>query len=336
MARLLRDLDIDSLQFSDSEDVDSPLKALILENYNSWLNAEQASQAEMISYLKARYWTDWVFTNTSRFSIAGVYYGKSLVEYTESAWVENTAYTGSALYVSTTAYVLNNKVTYNGYIYTALGNTTGNLPTDATKWTKGALSKRVSYEGYIYECILDSDGFVPTNTTYWVLVCADLSLFYVTLPNSEWDKDTKYASGVTVWYNKKTYTSLVANTNILPDSSTAIWGTGTDYTVTAYLPTDTTKYTVGDNRNQQIVKYLLDISLYHFLSASPRNIADLRKERYDGNSPEQRGGAVAWLKRVSKGEVFAELPIIVPRTGEAIQYGNSNSIQGYKQDNQTW
>jgi hypothetical protein len=291
MARLLRDLDIDSLQFSDSEDVDSPLKALILENYNSWLNAEQASQAEMISYLKARYWVDWVFTNTTRFSISAVYYGKSLVEYTEPAWNENTSY------------VLNNRVSYQGNIYRALGAAQGNL---------------------------------PTNATYWVLVCADLSLFYVTLPNPEWNPATKYAAGVTVWYNKKTYTSLVANVNILPDSSTSVWGTGTDYTVTAILPTDVTKWTAGDNRNQQIVKYLLDISLYHFLSASPRNIADLRKERYDGNSPEQRGGAIAWLKRVSKGEVFAELPIIVPRTGEAIQYGNSNSITGIKQDNQTW
>lgn len=336
MARLLRDLDINTLQFSDSEDLDSPLKALILENYNNWLMAEQAGQSEMISYLKLRYWTDWVFTDTQTYSNTTTYYGKSLVQYTATAWNENTSYTGSALYVATTSYVIGNTVTYNGYIYTCIQNSTGNLPTDTAYWTKGAASTRVLYNDKIYQCIGNSQGYAPTNTNYWSYLCDNYSLFYVTLPQSEWINTTSYEAGNIVWYDNKTYTAVVANTNILPSSSTSIWGTGTTYSITATLPTDSTLWTAGDNRNQQIVKYLLDIALYHFLSASPRNMADLRKERYDGNSPEQRGGAIAWLKRVSKGEVFANLPIIVPRTGEAIQYGNSNAISGIKQDNQLW
>jgi hypothetical protein len=298
--------------------------------------AEQASQLEMISYLKARYITNNVFTNTTTFSLTAVYEGKNLVQYTATAWNENTSYTGSAYYVAATSYTVGNKVTYNGYIYTALGSTTGNLPTDATKWTKGSVSYRVLYEGKIYECILASQGFTPTNTTYWAYVCNDLAMFYVTLPNSEWDKDTAYIAGDIVWYEGNTYTAIMPNKNLLPDSNTSIWTDNGAYTTTGTFPTNTTYWSVGDNRNAQIVKYLLDISLYHFLAASPRNMADLRKERYDGNSPEQRGGAVAWLKRVSRGEVFADLPVIIPITGQAIQYGNSNKVAGTKQDNQIW
>jgi hypothetical protein len=203
-------------------------------------------------------------------------------------------------------------------------------------WTKGVLSKRVLYNGNIYECIVDSQGYLPTNTSYWVFVCEDMALFYVTLNKTEWLNTTSYNVNDTVWYNKKNYTALLNNTNILPDSNTTAWQDDGEYTVTTVLPTDTTKWTAGDNRNQQIVKYLLDISLYHFLSSSPRNMADLRKERYDGNSPEQRGGAIAWLKRVSRGDVFADLPILIPVTGMSIQYGNSNYISGIKQDNQIW
>lgn len=293
MARLLRDLDIDTLQFSDSEDLDSPLKALIFENYNNWLMAEQAGQSEMLSYLKARYWAKWIFTDTQTFDITATYYGKSLVQYTATAWNENTSYLSAS-------------------------------------------NTRVLYNDKIYQCTTNSQGYAPTNTTYWTYVCDDMSLFYVTLPESEWLNTTAYSVGDSIWYDNKTYTCVVANTNTLPDSSTAIWGTGTTYDLTATLPTDTTKWTAGDNRNQQLVKYLLDIALYHFLSASPRNMADLRKERYDGNSSEQRGGAIAWLKRVSKGEVYADLPVLIPVAGNSIQYGNSNSTSGVKQDNQIW
>jgi hypothetical protein len=41
---------------------------------------------------------------------------------------------GLAAYASGTTYYVNNQVTYNGNVYTALGTTTGNLPTNATYW----------------------------------------------------------------------------------------------------------------------------------------------------------------------------------------------------------
>ena len=53
-------------------------------------------------------------------------------------------------------------------------------------------------------------------------------------------------------------------------------------------------------------------------------IPDLRKERYDGNSPNQTGGAIGWLKKVASGDITADLPNIQPQQGMSIRYGNAN------------
>jgi hypothetical protein len=74
--------------------------------------------------------------------------------------------------------------------------------------------------------------------------------------------------------------------------------------------------------------YLLDITLYHLHSRiNPRNVPDLRKERYDGNSPTQSGGAIAFLKRVASGDVTADLPQILPQQGMSIRYGSAVAKQ---------
>jgi hypothetical protein len=77
---------------------------------------------------------------------------------------------------------------------------------------------------------------------------------------------------------------------------------------------------------------MIDITLYHLLSRMPRNFSDIRKERYDGNSPNQNGGAIGWLKRVSKGEINADLPEIV----ETPQYRMFAASSRTKQSNFLW
>lgn len=278
MARFLRDNDYKRLIQDDN------LLQIIESNQSIKLDVEQSAQAEMISYLAQRYITSSVFTNTATYSDTSVYKGKNLVEYTEPA--HNVA----------TAYILND---------------------------------RVSYNGNIYRCILASTGFLPTNTTYWVLLCADKALFYVTLPYAEYDNTATYTVGTQVWYNNYVYTNLVACTGVLP-TNTGFWSVGaSEYTVSAGTkPTDTTKWTAGDNRNQQIVMYLIDITLYHLHSRiNPRNVPDLRKERYDGNNPQQNGGAIAWLKRCASGDVTADLPNIIPQQGMSIRYNILTSVE---------
>jgi hypothetical protein len=157
----------------------------------------------------------------------------------------------------------------------------------------------------------------------WTYICEDKDLFYIHLPYDEYDTMIEYNAGDKVYYNNYEYTCLIKNKNI-PVINTLFWSKGAAYTVTGVYPDDSTKWTKGDNRNQQIVMYLLDITLYHLHSRiNPRNIPDLRKERYDGNNPSQNGGAVAWLKRVASGDLTADLPQIVAQQGMSIRYGSS-------------
>jgi chitodextrinase len=170
----------------------------------------------------------------------------------------------------------------------------------------------------------------------WDLLGAKNTFFHVALPNPEWLLETTYSIGDDVWYNGSIYTCVVANSGIIPSSSTAYWGTGTAYTITGELPTDDTLWTTGDNRNQQIVMYLIDITLYHLHSRiNPRNVPDLRKERYDGNGPNQTGGAVGWLKKVCSGDVNADIPNITPQQGMSIRYGSANNATTFSK-NFTW
>ena len=55
------------------------LDQVISSNEQIKLDMEQAAQSEMISYLKQRYITDEVFTNTQQFSLSATYKAKNLV-----------------------------------------------------------------------------------------------------------------------------------------------------------------------------------------------------------------------------------------------------------------
>jgi hypothetical protein len=332
MARLLTDTNIKGVTLSEN------VRNLIDEFKNQWLDSEQVAQAEMISYLSQRYIIDQVFTNTSTWLTTILYKAKNLIQYHEADWSDLTTYSGYAAWVSTTTYSATQTVNYRGYRYTSLGNGNTFVPTDATKWSKGAKTDRVNYKGYIYEsnAVGGETGYVPTNTTYWTLITEDYSLYYVTLPYDEWDSETTYAAGDQVWFLDYTYTCLKANSNLNPSDSAnvAIWGSGTAYALAAaILPDDTTYWTKGDNRNQLIVRFLLDISAYHFMRAVPaRGIPEHIKEAYNGNDPMDRGGAIGWLKRVAAGEINADLPEIIITQGLAFTGGSSRA----KQDNFLW
>lgn len=174
-----------------------------------------------------------------------------------------------------------------------------------------------------------------TNTTNWSnsviykakqLVVDAGNFFYVTVPEVEYNALTTYVIGDKVFYENSVYTCLVSNVGIYPTNS-GFWGTGVPYSITGIATTDTTKWSAGDNRNPLIVQYLLDCTLYNLHSRiNPRNIPDLRKERYNGNDPMDRGGAIGWLKKVASGDLTADLPQIDPQQGVSIRWGNANGI----------
>lgn len=184
------------------------------------------------------------------------------------------------------------------------------------------IGQRVLQAGYIYSSIAGSAAHA-FNVAEWTLLCADKALFYVTLPKPEFNILTTYAAGNEVWYNDIVYTCAKPVTGVTPDSNTYFWTAGSTYTITATYPTDATKWTAGDNRNPLIVSDLIDVTLYHLHSRiNPRNIPELRKERYDGNNPQQNGGVIARLKRFASGDLTADLPNILPQQGVSISYGS--------------
>lgn len=187
-----------------------------------------------------------------------------------------------------------------------------------------AAAALVFQTGNVYSSIAGSSPGT-FDASDWNLLGAQYAFFYVSLPHPEYSPTTAYVIGNQIWYANKTYTCVQSCINILPTES-AYWGTGMAYSVTAILPTDNTKWSVGDNRNQQIVMHLIDVTLYHCHSRiNPRNVPELRMIRYDGNGPTQSGGAIGWLKRVASGDVTADLPNINPQQGMSIRYGNANS-----------
>ncbi|QKG56993.1 DUF1320 family protein [Hymenobacter sp. BRD128] len=79
-----------------------------------------------------------------------------------------------------------------------------------------------------------------------------------------------------------------------------------------------------DQRNPQIVMYLVDMALYHMHSRqNPRNVPTIRQDRYDH--------AIDWLKMVRKGALSCGLPLetlTLPDgtqdTGSILPRGGSN------------
>lgn len=203
-------------------------------------------------------------------------------------------------------------------------------------WTEAAFSaatvyttgQRVSQGGLIYSSIAGSAAHAFT-ANEWTEIGVNEAFYYVALPHPEYDNDADYLVGDQVWYDDVVYTCRTSITGILPTNET-YWTEGAEYTLTATLPSNDTKWTQGDNRNQLIVMRLIDITLFHIHSRiNPSNIPDLRKERYDGNSPAQIGGAIGWLKQIAAGDVNVNLPELLPITGNSVRFGNADGSTSF-------
>lgn len=106
---------------------------------------------------------------------------------------------------------------------------------------------------------------------------------------------------------------------------TAIQDGGTDLTTA-------TDFEQKDDRNAKLVEVVVDVVLYNIHSRiNPKSVPTTRKIRYDGDDPEQRGGAIGWLKGVQRGTITPDLPVIVdsdgvtPQNTESLAYGTSSN-----------
>ena len=78
----------------------------------------------------------------------------------------------------------------------------------------------------------------------------------------------------------------------------------------------------GENRNAELVMYLVDMSLYHLHSRmTPGQVPELRNNRY--------ADALEWLKSVSSGDWNPGFPLVGDSDGDGVD--DKNVVQGGSQ-----
>lgn len=216
---------------------------------------------------------------------------------------------------------------------------------DADAYDEGNLytpSMLCLYQTNVYRAIDPTTG--PFDDASWILVNPQYTKYYTILPAgyTYFDYKKYYNIGDDVVYNGYKNTALKSSQpisseqaiqyrtyanlpylNVFPDDSeqgVQAWGVGVALSYVDQSILNTAVFAEGDNRNQQLVNFCIDIALYHLHSRiAPRNIPELRVKRYDD--------AIDMLQQFAKGDkVTADLPKIQPVSGMRIRY-NSNVKQ---------
>lgn len=263
------------------------------------LLAEAAAEEECISYLVQKYDTTQEFNGVLVWSPTYAYDAGQLIELNFDT------------YVATNSYVAGDLVVNAGLAYICGNATTGTF-----------------------------------NINDWILLGAQYDLFYANYPYPVFDLNKIYNIGDNVFWKGNIYTCKIATLpqdhneliqygqynnvphfNVFPDDITngvVYWGAPTSYIVPAgTLPTIPIYWTKGDNRSQQLVMTMIDVTLYHIHSRiAPRNIPQLRQDRYDR--------AIDWLQKANTGTVTAKITKLQPFQGRAIRFGgNIKNINTY-------
>lgn len=284
------------------------LKLIQADNLLAVINNDQAilnqfaatAQTEMISYLTQKYLVFEEFTDTN-------------------------------VYDPTLSYKAKNRVYLNANQYDPAAGT----------YAIGALTLN---SGNVYICTTAVTAPATFNPASWSLLGAQYSFFYCILPLPpslpavpEFNYQCQYIIGNKVWWKDNVYTCKIASVvyghdaqlqignienipldNVFPDDPVfglQYWGAPVPYIVPPESLLNPVYFIVGDNRNPQVVNFMIDITLYNAHSRiAPRNIPDLRVKRRDD--------AIEWLKGAAKGtSITANIPLRQPRQGGRIRFG---------------
>jgi Protein of unknown function (DUF1320) len=262
---------------------------------NSWL---LTAEEKATSYLSQKYITSQEFTDTPQWVSTKTYNAYDRV------------FLDAPLYDATKNYAIGNYCTYqpvaNGIIY-------------------------------VYIATIASNA-IAFNVSNWQLIAPQFTIYYAQYPFPYFNINNLYNKGDKVFWLGKTYTALqnsivyddfyklqhgipLPPVNYIPtDTTLPQWSAGVSYSVPVNtLITNTTYWTLGDNRSQQIVKILIDIVLYFSHGRiSPMNIPEHIKNNYNE--------AINWLKDAADGMITPNLPHIQPNAGARIRYGIVKSL----------
>ncbi len=255
--------------------------------------AEDAAIEEAKSYLRAKYDVAAEFTNTSVYNPIVIYQAAQRV------------YLDAPFY--------NDKKTYSF----------GDL---------------VLNTGKVYICKVAINTPEDFNAAKFSELGPRYSIFYAVYPKPLFNLLSVYKKDDEVYWNGSTYTCLIPTSaqsheqaiqynstnsypfnNVFPDDETSgvkYWGAGVDYDIPSDSIRDATYFKLGDNRNQQIVLYILDMLIYHlYRRIPPAVVPEIRVLAYQT--------AISWFTKVAKGDdIIADIIKIQPPNGGRIRYGS--------------
>ena len=184
------------------------------------------------------------------------------------------------------------------YIFSAEHKALRRVYLDATAYSitsTYALNDLALQASKVYICTTAITVGEAFNASKWTLLGDQYAIFYGKLPKQQWDAQSTFAADSEVFWKDKTYKAASDNTAVEPGTASAVgvWTDAQDYTIAAEtLPTNTSYFTAGDNRSQQLVTYMLDIAIYHLSPRiAPNNVPQKVLDNYDI--------AKDWLLRVS-------------------------------------
>ncbi len=263
--------------------------------------AENATQAEVISYLVQKYNTASEFEDTTTFNYATAYPVGALVDL------------NFIPYSATATYAVNALTTINGLSYICTTSITGEAFNPA-HWTLIGNQYDLYYVTSPYPEFQIAKPYCVNDKVFWngkVYTCIQNSII---LTHEDEIQFGQYAN--------------IPEINVFPDdkvNGALFWGIGTVYTVPAgTLPSDATKWTQGDNRSQQILMYMIDMVIYHIhRRIAQRAIPTFRVDAYNA--------AINWLEMAAQGTyITADIPKLQPVQGKRIRWGgNVKNINSY-------
>lgn len=274
---------------------DQNLQAVITSTPSIQSAAELAAQAECISYLVQKYDVKSEFTDTLPYDPGKVYNAG------DRAYLSASAYSATATY---------------------------------------ALGALVLQAGQVFICTTTINAGEVFTPGHWQLLGNQFDIFFAILPAPLFQLGFIYDTSDLVFWKGHKYTCRIstqpysqdvllqfANTtsippnNVFPDDrrqGPTYWTDNGAYTAPAGSLLNLTYFTPGDNRNQQLVMFLIDITLYHLHSRiAPKNIPELRMDRYHA--------AIAWLKMAAKGtDITAGITRLQPTIrGSRFRWGSN-------------
>ena len=312
--------------------------------------AEYTSRAEVYKWLKQKYYLDWEFTDTNIYSQSVVYTGNNRVELNFPAYDDTKTYAIGDLVSNIDSNEVNQQYVCKIAITIA-------APFDPTKFTNIGVQYDLYYLQLPYPLFQLIKGFYkPGDIVFWkgnLYICqkGTQQLDRNNRIQAVYDQDIPYPNifpddpqnGVSFWGNPMPYiiAGLVPN---IPVSTYTAWSSLTTYTqgskvsftingtptlfisqktqiniipetdITAWIPYT---WTFGDNRDQLVVKAMVNFSVFNLY---PRTTVDAEPTAREIN----RNQSIAELKGLALGDFNEDkLVIIENQIGINTQFGGA-------------